>query len=85
MKNISDYGILADRNCAGLTEISLRIRGYEQWFLDTMIDPAGIEKLFGIMAPGDGSVFSIVHDIQDDVPPQNFRAMWDTITEYGKY
>jgi len=230
---ISDYGVLADRNCAGLTEISLRVRGYEQWFLDTVIDPAGVEKLFeilieyktiywdlvidwlisnnyqnrvsvvaecddlgtqsstllepgfiretiiplfgklwshikrrlpgvkifmhtcgsvrvllpdlieagldiynpvqfsaadmdlkglkrdfgkdlvfwgggvntqstlrtgspeqvrdevkkimDIMAPGGGFVFSTVHNIQEDVPPENFWAMWDTLMEYGKY
>jgi len=43
--DISDYGVIADRNCAGLTETSLRIRGYENWYLDTMLDPVGVEKL----------------------------------------
>jgi uroporphyrinogen decarboxylase len=46
---ISDYGIIADRNCAGLTETSLRIRGYENWYLDTMTDQAGVEKLFDLI------------------------------------
>jgi uroporphyrinogen decarboxylase len=45
IKNIYDYGVIADRNCAGLTETSLRIRGYQNWFMDTIIDPAGVEKL----------------------------------------
>jgi uroporphyrinogen decarboxylase len=233
IKNISDAGVIADRNCAGLTETSLRIRGYENWYLDTIIDPQGVEKLldividyktlywdlvidwliennlqnrisvisecddlgtqtstllepdylrktviprfgrlwshikkrlphikifmhtcgsvrvllpdlidagldiynpvqftaanmdlkglkkdFGkdlvfwgggvntqstlksgnpqqvsdevkkimdIMAPGGGFVFSTVHNIQEDVPPENFWAMWDTLMEYGKY
>jgi uroporphyrinogen decarboxylase len=233
VQNISDYGVMADRNCAGLTETSLRIRGYENWYLDTVVDPAGVEKLldvvleykfsywdlviswlyenrlqervnviaecddlgtqtstlldpdflrktvikrfeklwshikkklpdvkifmhtcgsvrtllpdlieagldiynpvqftaanmdliglkkdFGkdlvfwgggvntqstlksgtpgevqdevkrildIMAPGGGFVFNTVHNIQEDVPPENFWAMWDTLMEYGKY
>jgi len=46
---IMEYGIIADRNCAGLTETSLRLRGYENWYLDTMTDPAGVEKLFDII------------------------------------
>lgn len=40
---------IADRNTAGLTENSLRIRGYENWFMDTMLDPAGVEALFDII------------------------------------
>ena len=46
MKNTVDYGIIADRNCAGLTETSLRLRGYENWFMDTLTDPVGVERLF---------------------------------------
>lgn len=49
VRNISDYGVLADRNCAGLTETSLRIRGYESWYLDTMVDQAGVEKLLDLI------------------------------------
>jgi uroporphyrinogen decarboxylase len=44
-----ENGIIIDRNCAGLTETSLRIRGYENWFLDTAIDPAGVEKLLDVV------------------------------------
>ena len=40
---------IADRNTAGLTENSLRIRGYENWFMDTMIDPEGVEALFDLI------------------------------------
>ena len=40
------FGIIADRNCAGLTEISLRLRGYENWFMDVLMDPVGVETLF---------------------------------------
>lgn len=46
VKKIGEYGVVADRNCAGLTETSLRIRGYENWYLDTVTDPGGVEKLF---------------------------------------
>ena len=36
MKAVNGYGVIADRNCAGLTETSLRIRGYQNWFIDTI-------------------------------------------------
>jgi uroporphyrinogen decarboxylase len=39
------YCLIADRNTAGLTENSLRVRGYEKWYIDTVVDPAGVEKL----------------------------------------
>ncbi len=32
-----------------------------------------------------GFVFSAVHNIQADVPPENFMAMWEALQEYGKY
>jgi uroporphyrinogen decarboxylase len=38
-------GLVLDRNCAGLTEVAFRIRGYEQFFMDMALDPAGAEKL----------------------------------------
>jgi uroporphyrinogen decarboxylase len=43
---VGDFCGIADRNTAGLTENSLRIRGYENWFMDTMMDPDGVESLF---------------------------------------
>jgi uroporphyrinogen decarboxylase len=49
VKPIMQHGVIADRNCAGLTETSLRLRGYQNWFIDTMTDPAGVEKLFDII------------------------------------
>lgn len=42
---LGDYAGIADRNCAGLTEMSLRVRGYQQWYLDIYMDPAGVENL----------------------------------------
>lgn len=35
------------------------------------------------LAPGGGYVFSSVHNIQPDVPPQNVVAMWEALQEYG--
>ncbi len=46
IRKVGDYCGIADRNTAGLTENSLRIRGYENWFMDTVIDPGGMESLF---------------------------------------
>jgi uroporphyrinogen decarboxylase len=37
------------------------------------------------LAPGGGFVFSTVHNIQPDVPPQNIVAMWEALQEYGRY
>jgi len=36
------------------------------------------------LAPGGGYVFSTVHNIQADVPPENIVAMYDAVLEYGK-
>ncbi len=47
--NVGDFCGIADRNTAGFTENSLRIRGYENWFMDTMIDPEGVEALSEII------------------------------------
>jgi uroporphyrinogen decarboxylase len=37
------------------------------------------------LAPGGGFVFSAVHCIQKDVPPQNIQAMWEALQEHGTY
>uniref|UniRef100_UPI0032168958 uroporphyrinogen decarboxylase family protein n=1 Tax=uncultured Draconibacterium sp. TaxID=1573823 RepID=UPI0032168958 len=44
-----------------------------------------VKKVIDILAPGGGFVFAPVHNIQDDVSPENFWAMWDTLQEYGNY
>ncbi|MBP1667483.1 MAG: hypothetical protein H6Q23_2343 [Bacteroidetes bacterium] len=44
-----------------------------------------VKKIIDILAPGGGFVFTTIHNIQEDVPPENFWAMWDTLMEYGKY
>jgi len=40
---------IADRNTAGFTENSLRICGYENWFINTLLDPEGVQALFEII------------------------------------
>jgi uroporphyrinogen decarboxylase len=42
---LMDYCGIADRNCAGLTEMSVRIRGYEKWYIDTLVDKKGVDLL----------------------------------------
>jgi len=37
------------------------------------------------LMPGGGFVFTPVHNIQANVPPQNIMAMWETLQEYGRY
>jgi uroporphyrinogen decarboxylase len=37
------------------------------------------------LAPGGGFVFNTVHNIQNDVPPENIMAMWETLEKYGTY
>ncbi len=37
------------------------------------------------LAPGGGFVFNPVHNVQGDVPPENYMAMWETLCEYGVY
>jgi len=44
-----------------------------------------VKKNIEILAPGGGFVFTTVHNIQADVPPENFWAMWESVMEYGKY
>ena len=37
------------------------------------------------LAPGGGYVFSPVHNIQADVPPENIVAMLEALQEFGVY
>ena len=41
-----------------------------------------VKRNIDIMAPGGGYVFTTVHNIQADVPAENFWAMWDTVKNY---
>lgn len=44
-----------------------------------------VKKRIDDLAPGGGFVFSAVHNIQGDVPPENIMAMWEALQKYGKY
>ncbi|HNS31538.1 MAG TPA: uroporphyrinogen decarboxylase family protein [bacterium] len=44
-----------------------------------------VKKRIEALAPGGGFVFNTIHNIQDDVPPENIAAMHEALMEYGKY
>jgi len=44
-----------------------------------------VRRTLDILAPGGGFVFTPVHNIQNDVPAENFWAMWEAWERYGKY
>jgi uroporphyrinogen decarboxylase len=44
-----------------------------------------VKRNIDALAPGGGFVFSTVHNIQAEVPPQNIEAMWEALQEYGNY
>ncbi len=44
-----------------------------------------VKRIIDILALGGGFVFAPVHNIQDDVSPENFWTMWDTLQQYGNY
>ena len=44
-----------------------------------------VKRRIDDLAPGGGFVFTTVHNVQSDVCPENFMAMWETLQEYGKY
>ena len=37
------------------------------------------------LMPGGGFIFTAVHNIQGNVPPENILAMWETLQEFGRY
>lgn len=43
------------------------------------------KKRIDDLAPGGGFLFTAVHNIQYDVPPQNLIAMWEVVKDYGVY
>ena len=46
---------------------------------------ADVRKRLEDFMPGGGFVFSTIHNIQGNVPPENIMAMWETVQEYGRY
>ncbi len=44
-----------------------------------------VKRRIDDLAPGGGFVFTAVHNIQPDVPPENIRAMWESFREHCNY
>jgi uroporphyrinogen decarboxylase len=44
-----------------------------------------VKRIIEIFAPGGGFVFSTIHNIQAEVPPQNILAFLEALGDYGKY
>jgi len=44
-----------------------------------------VKRRIDDLAPGGGFIFNTVHNVQGDVPPENFMAMWEAWQEFGGY
>jgi len=44
-----------------------------------------VKRRINDLAPGGGYVFAAIHNIQADVPPENFMAMWETLQDNKRY
>ncbi|TET64270.1 uroporphyrinogen-III decarboxylase [Candidatus Aerophobetes bacterium] len=44
-----------------------------------------VKRRIDDLAPGGGYIFAAIHNIQADVPPENFMAMWETLQQYKSY
>lgn len=44
-----------------------------------------VKRRIEILGKNGGFVFNTIHNIQDDVPPENIKVMLETLMEYGKY
>jgi uroporphyrinogen decarboxylase len=44
-----------------------------------------VRRHLDALMPGGGFVFTAVHNIQADVPPENIVAMWEALREHGAY
>ena len=44
-----------------------------------------VKRRIDDLAPGGGFIFTPVHNVQPDVPPENFMAMWETWKEFARY
>jgi uroporphyrinogen decarboxylase len=42
-----------------------------------------VKRNIDTLAPGGGFVFATIHNVQADVPPENFMAMWEALMEFG--
>jgi uroporphyrinogen decarboxylase len=44
-----------------------------------------VKRNIEALAPGGGFVFSTVHNIQAEVPPENIMTIFDALKEFGNY
>jgi uroporphyrinogen decarboxylase len=44
-----------------------------------------VKRNIEALAPGGGYIFTAVHNIQSEVPPENIIAMWNTFKEFRNY
>jgi uroporphyrinogen decarboxylase len=44
-----------------------------------------VKRRINDLAEGGGFIFSAVHNIQEEVPPENIMAMFETFEEFRKY
>ena len=44
-----------------------------------------VKRTIDLLAPGGGFVFATIHNVQADVPPENFMAMWEALMEFGTH
>ena len=44
-----------------------------------------VKRRIDDLAPGGGFVFAAVHNVQGDVPPENFMAMREALADFGVY
>ena len=44
-----------------------------------------VKRRIDDLAPDGGFVFNTVHNVQSDVSPENYMAMWEALQEYGVY
>lgn len=66
-KRVGDRGVILDRNCAGLTEVSLRLRGYENWFIDTVEDEAAVARLLDLLLEHKLAYWELMADLVEEL------------------
>jgi uroporphyrinogen decarboxylase len=44
-----------------------------------------VKKRIHDLAPGGGFVLASVHNLQPDIPPENILAMFEAVSQYGRY
>jgi len=44
-----------------------------------------VKRRINDLAPGGGYIFTAIHNVQADVPPENFMAMWEALQDNKRY